>query len=533
MKKIALIFTEILDNLEELVDFLYKEGWEIVSSGPTAEIIKALNIPVKIDKSISSNVKQDDNFIELLYKIINAGQTYYDKNKNNEYFSLVCVNIKPKHNELSNFLYFDSSDNCIDLKRISIIRAAAKNYKDVITLTDPSDYKEAINQIRVNNVTTDYKLYLAGKALNLTAAYDAATATSILMNGYNICYPNYYLLPYKLKSELPHGINKQQSAALYTLENYHGALNGFKKIHGPEMTFNTYINIHTAWQEVTFFSKMIKNPFSVESYTHEGAKFTTQFTPAAGSVFIVGIKNATPIGSALGKCVLESFQKTYNCDPETFENAVLGCSSVIDESAALEMIKPNIRAIIAPDFTKEAKEIFAQKKELRLIIASNPTSEEYKFISLDGGMLIQHADNKLFNKWHVVTNTRPTQDEIDSMAFGMMVTLTTKSYSAIIVKNKISIGICTGQTSMYRAIKNAYEDSFYALKNPITQNEEYAEVLVCDSTIIFDDRIKSLIDNKIKAIIQTGGAPSDEAFINYCNEKNISMIFTGMQHLSF
>lgn len=533
MKKRALIITDNTEGIENLVEFLYKEGWEIISAGVTAEIIKALNIPVKVEKTIASSVQHNDGFIIPLKQVMSAGYGLYDENKANDAISLVCININLKFRQLSEFLDIDLNENCIDLKHISLIRAAAKNYKEVIVLTDPDDYKETMIQIKTDSMTTDYRLYLAGKALNLTAAYDATVAQSILVTGNEIPYPNYMLVPYKKKNELPHGTNRQQTATVYNIDKDDGAFNGFKKIQGPEMTFNTILNIHTAWKEVTFFFNTIKNPFSVESTNSDGGKFSTQFTPAAGTVFTVGIKNRTPIGAALGSSVLDSYLRTYNCNQEDFENSVIGCSSVVDDNVAAEMIKLNIRAVIAPDFTKEARAILSERKDLRLIIASKPTSEKYESISLDGGMLIQSIDTNLFKKWNIVTNTRPTQEQIDSMAFGMLIALTTKSYSSLIVRDRVAIGISTGQTSIRKSIHYAIEDSNYYIQNSLTSEQKNSEVLVCDSVIHFDDRLKNILDAGIKAIIQTGGSQTDSEFINFCNEHGISMVFTGIQHLSF
>ena len=163
MNKRALIFTDNTEGIESLVEFLHKEGWEITSAGVTAEIIKALNIPVKVEKSIASNVQYEDGFIVPLHQVMSTGRRFYYDNESNDTFSLVCVNIDLKFRQLTEFLEIDFTENCIDLKSISLIRAAAKNYKQVIILTDPADYKETMIQIKTDSVTTDYRLYLAGK----------------------------------------------------------------------------------------------------------------------------------------------------------------------------------------------------------------------------------------------------------------------------------------------------------------------------------------------------------------------------------
>lgn len=533
MKKKALLYTSNFEKLATLAQTLVHEGWEIISAGATADFLKAQNIAVTIDRSLEDHFLPNEKLENLLRLIVGTGRQIQTSHTRAESFiSLVCANITPTFHKLNDFLENDKSDNCIDLNLISIIRSAAKNYNNVLILTDPADYDEAIIQIKTESITTDFRLKLAGKALNLTSAYDATCACSIMYQRGEEKYPNYYMIPFKRLARLRHGMNEQQTAYIYSLNDQIGALSGLKKIQGKELNFNILENCFAVWKCISLFLKILKNPFTVESLDANNYPFTTQFTPAAGSVFTIAVKNTNPIGAALGGNLLESFRKTYACDPSSLNGATFGCSSVVDREAAEELIKIDFRAIIAPDFSREAKEILSQKKEMRLVIASKPLSNYNELKSIDGGLIVQEPDWVPFKHWRVVTQTRPTQKQVDSMAFGTLLAMIAKSDAAIILNNFGTVGISAGNTSRSKAIRHAIYDAQEFFQNNVNCEDRSAEILISDSLLNFDESTKALADAGIKAIIQTGGAPNDEEFIQFCNEKGISMVFTDIQHLA-
>ena len=533
MKKRAILYTYDFEKLATLAQSLVHEGWEIISAGATADFLRAQNIAVTINRSLDARSIPDEGFMKILRMVLSTGRAIHSSQVYEESFiNLVCVNLQPEFHPIQDFLEDNKSDNCIDMNLISLIRAGAKNYSNVIVLTDPDDYEEAIIQIKTDSMTSKFRLYLAGKALNLTAAYDGTCSCSILKQNNGINYPEYYMVPFKKLTRLRHGMNDHQTAYVYTVNNQIGALSGVKKIQGKELNSNILENCFTAWKCISLFLKIIKNPFTVESKDCNDYPFMTQFTPAAGSVFTIAVKNVNPVGAALGSDLLDSFRKTYACNPDSLAGATFGCSSVINREAAEELIKLDFRAIIAPDFSREAKEIFSQKRDMRLVIASKPISEYYEERSIDGGLIVQQPDRNLFDRWKVVTQSRPTQAQADSMAFGLMVAMIAKSDAALVLNEFATVGISTGNTSRRRAVRYALEDAAEYFQNNVNSGDRNAEILVSDSVIYFDDRIRFLADIGVKAIIQTGGAQNDEEFIQFCNERNISMVFTGIQHLA-
>ena len=534
MKKRAIIYTENMEQLPALAEFLICDDWEIVSAGETAAYLNSKHIPITEEKALLSNTPADDSFFRLLQQVTqNESDFYHDSFSTKGAIRLVCVNVKPRYHPLTDFLEESSSDNCIDFKHQTLIRCAAKNYKSVLILTNPEDYSEAIIQLKTDSVTKDFRLDLAGKALNLCSACDAASSLSISMQKKRIEFPNYFVVPYQKQRKLLHGTNPHQYACLYTHNLDTSALSGVKKIQGKELDYCIIKNGCIAWNIMSLFFKIIKNPFEVESMDSQGYPYTTQFTPAAGSVFTIAIKNENPVGAALGSNVCQSFAKTLNCSPDTFDGATLACSAVIDQDAAVSLSKANLLTIIAPDFTKEAREILSENISLHLIVASKMFSGFHESVSIDGGLLVQTPDNTLFQKWKVVTNRRPTQAQTDAMAFGTMVILAAKSDSALVVNDSATIGISTGQTSRKRSIRFAFEDAEECIKNGLTSGDTSAEILVSDTSIPFDEGIQKAADLGIKAIIQTGGSSSDQELIDFCNNHDISMVFTGMRHLAF
>lgn len=537
MKKKAILYTTNFEKLATLAQYLVHDDWEILSAGETAKFLAENNIPYTFTKQLEHNANSDDSFINLIHSVLAAGRNLLASSFSTEsVVNLVCMNVEPTFHKINDFLEVDKTDNCIELKEMTLLASAAKNYMNVVVLCDPADYQEAIVQMKNDSISDEFRLYLASKALNQVAACNAANSVSISEGLEANSFPPYFMVPFKFVGKLHHGSNDHQSAYLYSLNDQSGALSGMKKIQGKEMNLNLYENCFAAWKAISIFTRILKSPFTVDSVDCNNYPFTTQFTPAASSVFTIGIKNSNPIGAALGGTLLESFRKTYSCEPDSFKGSTFGCSSVVDEEAARELVKVDFRAIIAPDFTKEAKEIFSAKKDMRLVIASRFISDYYEMATIDGGFMLQEPDSKMFTKLSVVTQKRPTQAQVDSMAFGMLVAMTCKSDAAVVVNDFSAVGISAGNTSRKRAVRYALQDASEYFENNQNNNlickDRNSEILISDSVIYFDEYAKKLADVGIKAIIQTGGVECDAEFIQYCNDHDISMIFTGIQHLS-
>jgi phosphoribosylaminoimidazolecarboxamide formyltransferase/IMP cyclohydrolase len=251
------------------------------------------------------------------------------------------------------------------------------------------------------------------------------------------------------------------------------------------------------------------------------------FADAAASVFTVALKHNTPCGAALGNSVLESYTKTYNCDPVSIFGGIVGCSTSVDKAAAEEMSKCFLEVIVAPGFTDEALEVFKAKKNLRIVTADISADDEWEYTSVDGGLLVQNRDTVLFEKWQVVTKAQPTQAQIDEMAFGMTVALFAKSNAIVVVKDRAAIGIGCGQTNRIWAASQALERA-----KAVTDKENipHAEVMISDAFFPFCDCVEEAAKYGIKAIIQPGGSMRDQESIDAADKLGIAMVFTGARH---
>lgn len=544
MIKRAIIHVENPDNILEFAEFLSKSGWTIISANKTEELLKKNKIPVVREPALIENNLYVNDTSQLTRRIMlthypDSNETFttqYDQEENN-YF-LICMNAYPSIEKEATLTQLKDKVKPINYYVTTILRNAFVNYENVLILTDPADYKEAMTQIRTNNISDKFRLYLAGKALNLVSAFDSGIAASILQaKVMNVDFMNYLTFPFMKDQTLHGGANPQQSSALYKYPTDSSSVNTFLKIQGKDLTYNILGDVSLAWEQISTLYTNLKTQYNVQSKNCDGYEFTTQFTPLTGTVFTIAVKHRAIVGATLSDSVIESFKNTYSYDFQNITDVTLGCSAVIDDAAAREIVKCNFAALVAPGFTTEAKEILAENKNLRLVPTAKVVCSDLDGQLVNGGLLLQTKDNVLFDKWFVKTKNRPSQNKTDQMAFGMLLAMGSRSYSVVILKNNTITGISQGCVSSIKAVENALEE---AEQNYIRSGGDLnapdiklGDVLISDAELPFCDATKKLIDKGITAIIQTGGTPQDEEFINYCNEKGIVMVFTGMTHISF
>ena len=537
MEKNAIIHVENTENLLEFASYLSNAGWNILTADKTEDYLLKEHIPVIHESGLTPGslyVNETSQIIRriLFSKYLDENDENYESDGDHNIF-IVCININPKISN-SNLLIEDEK-----LKRIenfyltSILRNSFANYQNVLLLTDPSDYKEVIIQLRTNKISHEFREYLAGKALNLISAYDSGIAASIWMNNkYSSDFMNFHLKPYKKFLNLSNGSNAHQKACIYKSPIISGALNGIQKTQDNVFSYNLISDISFGWERICILYEILKNQYTVETTNSDGYNFTTQFTPLTGTVFMIAIKFNSIVGAALSTNVLDSFKKTYTYDVVHITDVVLACSAVVDEISAREMVKGSFLAIVAPSFTDEAKNIMAQNPKIQLVTSAKVESSEMDGKLINGGILIQQKDNTLFSHWNIMTKNRPSQFKADQMAFGMLLAMGARSYNAILLKDNAIVGIAQNCTSAQRALQIVLADAKMRSggENP---DNCIGDVLICDSVINFSEPVRNLIDNGITAIIQTGSSSTDNEFINYCDERGVIMVFTGMTHISF
>ena len=551
MKKRALLSVFVKDGILELAQYLKEADWEILSTGGTAKYLTENGIPVTDVSSVTGFPECLDGRVKTLHPAIHAGVLAIRDNKEHmdkiaelgvAPIDLVCVNLYPFFEKVQAGLKFEETVEFIDIGGPTMIRAAAKNFQDVIVLTDPADYAETISGLKAGNVPFEFRRKLAGKVFNLTSAYDAAVSRFMLEDE----LPTYYDMPLVKSQSLRYGENGHQKAALYVTADKKGAFAGMTQLQGKELSYNNIRDLDVAWKAVCAFNTFVKNASPVngtdfsaydgiicgkdangEKAAPQGTPITASFGGAASSVFTVALKHNTPCGASLGKTAFESYKQTYDCDPVSIFGGIVGCSATVDKEAAEEMVKCFLEVIVAPDFTEDALKVFETKKNLRIIKAEIDANDDYECMSVAGGVLVQNKDNQLFEKWDIVTKAKPTQEQIDEMAFGMTVAMFAKSNAILVIKNKTAYGIGCGQTNRIWAADQALSR---AKEKTDALGLGNAEVLISDAFFPFADCVEKANEYGIKAIVQPGGSIRDQESIEACNKYGISMIFTGTRH---
>jgi phosphoribosylaminoimidazolecarboxamide formyltransferase/IMP cyclohydrolase len=525
MKKRALLSVFYKDGIIELAKFLAEAGWEILSTGGTAKYLKENDFPVTDVSAVTGFPECLDGRVKTLHPAIHAGILARRDEKshmetldklNLSTIDLVCVNLYPFFEKVQAGLSLEETIEFIDIGGPAMLRSAAKNFRDLIVLTDPVDYAEAIKGLKTGGVPVEFKKRLAGKVFNLTSAYDAAISRYLLdPDGSSAEYPAYWPLSLKKSQTLRYGENAHQSAALYLNTDRPGALGGMEQLNGKELGFNNIRDLDLAWKAASAFG------FPSCKTSPGGA------APAVISPCVVAVKHNTPCGIALGATLIEAYKKAFACDPVSIFGGIVACTVPVDAATAACLGELFLEIVAAPDFDPGALEILKTKKNLRIIKAKILPVESKECIAVDGGLLVQQTDRVLFEKWEVVTKAAPEERDIEDMIFGMRAVMWVKSNAIIVVKDNAAIGIGGGQTNRIWAAEQALSRGARVIEAAAAAP---ARVLASDAFFPFADCVEAAAASGIKAIIQPGGSMRDKDSIEACDRLGIAMVFTGTRH---
>ena len=236
------------------------------------------------------------------------------------------------------------------------------------------------------------------------------------------------------------------------------------------------------------------------------------------------IKHSTPCGVAIGENGYDSYMKAYNADPQSIFGGIVAVNYKVDKAAATEMNKIFLEIVAAPDFDEDALAVLKQKKNLRILKLTNLEAADarYDIKYLEGKVLVQDLNKKMIDEMKVVTNAKPSKEQMTDMEFGMKVVKYVKSNAICIVKNGVTLAIGGGQTSRVWALENAIHNN---------QDKDFAgSVLASDAFFPFNDCVQVAANAGVSAIVQPGGSIKDQDSIDLCNELNIPMVFTGYRH---
>ena len=545
MKKRALISVFYKDGILELASYLHEVGWEILSTGGTSRHLQENKIPVTDVSAITGFPECLDGRVKTLHPAIHAGllarrgeASHMEILRSLELstIDLVCVNLYPFFEKVQAGLSLEETVEFIDIGGPSMLRSAAKNFGDVVVLTDPADYAKAIDGLKAGNVPLEFRKQLAGKVFNLTSAYDAAISRYLLdsQDGESE-YPEYWSLSLKKGQGLRYGENGHQSAALYLHADKPGVLGGMEQLHGKELGYNNIRDLDLAWKAACAFGLSYQGS---QPFGEDDVRRLVQGAASDGKVCCVAVKHNTPCGIALGNTLLEAYLKTYACDPVSIFGGIVACTTAVDSATAEKLGELFLEIVAAPDFEADALEILKRKKNLRIIKLAKAPAERHEYISVDGGLLVQQSDRRLIEKWEIVTKAAPAARDLSDMIFGMRAVTFVKSNAIMIVKNESATGIGGGQVNRIWPTKQSLERSAAAIKAAVETGENGnpwgddtpARVLASDAFFPFDDVVETAAAAGIKAIVQPGGSVNDKLSIEACDKHGIAMVFTGARH---
>ena len=509
MKKIknALISVSNKNNLNKLLSTLSKYKIKLISSGGTYKKIKKLKFQCTEVSKYTGSPEILGGRVKTLHPKIHGGILSKRNNKlhkkdlvknNFSEIDLVIVNFYPFEKTLTSKNKHTKIIENIDIGGPTMARGAAKNYNDVTVITNPNQYDDLIKELNINKGSTslNFREKLSEEAFSETAYYD-----SVIANYFNKFtknkFPKKKTIYGNLIEKLRYGENPHQESAIYSSKE---SLN-IKQIHGKKLSYNNYNDI---------FSALI---------------ISKSLTKNTGTVII---KHANPCGVSIQNDQLNSYKSALACDPVSAFGGIVSCNYKIKKKLAIELSKTFLEVIIANGFEKDALKILKKKKNIRLIDANNlNTSNLNNFISNFNSILIQSPDIKKFNMkdFKIVSKRKPTSAQLQNLIFAFSVCRYVKSNAIVIVNNKSTLGIGSGQPSRLDSCKIAIDKM-----NKFQPDSFENSVAASDAFFPFADGIETLVQAGVSAIIQPYGSVKDKEIIKFANKTNTVLVFSKTRH---
>ena len=508
MAKRALVSVSDKTGLVAFVQGLQNAGWEIIATGGTQKLLEDSGIKTIGISDVTGFPEICDGRVKTLHPKVHGGllarrdeESHLQALKENgiEFIDMVCVNLYPFRQTIAKegVSMADAIEN-IDIGGPSMLRSAAKNYSDVTVVCDPADYDAILAEINATgNTTVETRLQLSAKAYTHTAQYDACIATYMREKaGLN----EKLFLEFDLKQGLRYGENPHQSAKFYaSTKAIPFSLATGKQLQGKEMSYNNIQDANAALNIARDFDEP----------------------------FCVALKHMNPCGAAVAETIEEAWQKAYEADTVSIYGGIVICNRTITKEIALGMKPIFLEIVIAPDFTDEAMEIFATKKNLRVIqVDMTKTSEAIdQYVSVNGGLLVQHLDTQIETITADMCATKVQADAatLADMQFGWNIVKHVKSNAIVVVKNGQTLGVGAGQM-------NRVGSAEIAMKQAHAAGVTEGLILASDGFLPFDDTVALAAQYGVTAIVQPGGSIRDNDCVVKADELGICMLMTGTRH---
>lgn len=512
----ALISVTDKTGIVEFCKRLAALGVELVSTGGTAKLLRDSGVKVKDISELTGSPEMLDGRVKTLHPKVHGGILHVRGNEEHmksvaehgiQSIDMVVVNLYAFEKTAAKpGVEFQELIENIDIGGPSMIRSAAKNFRDVAIVTSPADYEHIAGQLEATGtLSLAAKWQLARKAFALTSAYDSAIASTLekiadpkagatdLGVAERPALPETLRLRFAKKMDLRYGENPHQRAALFS-DPAAGGVANCKQLQGKELSYNNIVDLQAAWELVNEFDETA----------------------------CVIIKHTNPAGTATGATILEAYKKALEADPVSAFGGVIGINRPVDAAAAEEIAKLFVEAIAAPKFEDGALAKFATKKNLRLVeVPGARPGWAYKQVS--GGMLAQDEDVRPLKPedLKVVTKRQPTEAEMRALLFAWKVCKHVKSNAIVYAREGQTVGVGAGQMSRVDSCKIGAMKAALPLAGT---------VVASDAFFPFPDGLEECAKAGAVAVIQPGGSVRDQEVIDAADRLGLAMVFTGVRH---
>ena len=522
--KRALLSVSDKTGILDFATALHNAGVELLSTGGTAKLLAEAGLPVKEVSDHTGHPEIMAGRVKTLHPKIHGGilarrgvdEAVMEEN-NIAPIDLVVVNLYPFAATVANedCTLEDAIEN-IDIGGPTMVRAAAKNHKDVTIVVNASDYSRVLAEMNDNNGSLTYntRFDLAIKAFEHTAEYDGmianyfgarldSTGCEADCDHQHSEFPRTYNMQLTKKQDLRYGENSHQEAAFYVENNIQEAsVATATQLQGKELSFNNIADTDAALECVKEFEE-----------------------PAC-----VIVKHANPCGVAIGEDILSAYDRAFKTDPTSAFGGIIAFNRELDAKTAQAIVdRQFVEVIIAPTVSDEAKEVVGAKKNVRLLACGDwagQLTEGYDFKRVNGGLLVQERDFGMveMEDLEVVTKRKPSEEELRDLMFCWKVAKYVKSNAIVYCKDGMTVGVGAGQMS------RVYSAKIAGIKAADENLEVAGSVMASDAFFPFRDGIDAAAEAGIKAVIQPGGSMRDQEVIDAADEHGIAMVFTGMRH---
>ena len=508
--KNALVSVSDKENIISLLKIFKKYNIKIISSGGTYKTVKKLGYSCTELSKYTGFKEMLDGRVKTLHPKIHAGILHDRQNKNHKYqmskqkfppIDLIVVNFYPFQKVVTGSRKPDNIIENIDIGGPTMVRAAAKNFKNVTIITNKNDYLPLIEELEKNKGKTSIKFreLMSSKAFGLTAYYDAMIA-NWFNKKLNIQFPERKTIFGRKLTALRYGENPHQESSIY-VNDYEDKKLGFKQLYGKELSYNNFNDLFTGLEIL----KSLK-----------------------GKPATVVVKHANPCGIAVNKIPYISFKRAYECDPTSAFGGVIACNYKMNKKVAYEVTKNFLEVILSNGFDKDSLKILKRKKNLIIIdISKFKYKDQMSVKPFDGSFLVQNKNNRIVKKGDLkcVTKLKPSKKELSEIEFAFNISKYVKSNAIVLCNNFSTIGIGGGQPSRVDSCRIAIQKARKFQPKKISK-----AIAASDAFFPFTDGLELLVKAGVKIVIQPGGSIKDKEIINYANKAKIKMLFSGVRH---